>query len=145
MTNKLKLILTSDSDLVDSQIQTILCTISGIEISAKEKDLDRTFELIKVISPDLLILSINRLNSSAIEKLKRLNKQMIIIILSSNLSINFSNQWKEAGADYVFDLTVHLHNFIDVLCELLYQRQLRSMQSNKAADNFDSSQFDASI
>ncbi len=145
MTNNLKLILASDSDLVDSQIQTILCTISGIEISAKEKDLDRAFELIKIFNPDLLLLSVNKLNSSAIEKLKRLNKQMTIIILSSNLSSNFANQWKQAGADYVFDLTVHLHNFVDVLCELLYQRQLKSMQSNKDTEKPDSAQFDVII
>ena len=145
MTNKFNLILTCDSELVVSLIQAILGAISGIEISAIEKDIDRTFELIKDITPDLLILSVNRLDSSAVEKLKKINEQMVIIILSSNLSINFSSQWKEAGANYVFDLTVNLHNFIDVLCELLYQRQLKSMLSKKAFDNLDSSLFDASI
>ena len=132
----MNIILTTDSELLNERLQKILCEISSIEIIAIGKDMDETFALIKNYNPDALIISFNRITKDVFDKLKSIknnNPQIVAVVLSSFPFLQYRVQWKEAGADYVFDQAMQFSKMVDALCSLLYKRKFESMMKNKSS------------
>lgn len=137
-TNQVKVILTTDSELLNERLQKILCEITSIEIVAIGKNMDETFNLIKDFDPDALIISFNRITKDVFEKLRKIKNnfpQIAVVVLSSFPFLQYRIQWKEAGADYVFDQAMQFSKMIDALCSLLYKRKFESMLKNKSVKN----------
>ncbi len=132
----MNIILTTDSELLNERLQKILCEISSIEIIAIGKDMDETFALIKNYNPDALIISFNRITKDVFDKLKSIKNnspQIVAVVLSSFPFLQYRVQWKEAGADYVFDQAMQFSKMVDALCSLLYKRKFESMMKNKSS------------
>lgn len=132
---KMKVIITTDSEVLNERLQKMLDGIQSLEVAAKGKDMDEASELIASIKPDALIISFNRINTQVFNKLLEIRKikpHLVVIVLSSYPFVQYKIQWKEAGADFVFDQAMQFGKMIDVLCDLLYKQKLETLTVKKS-------------
>ncbi len=131
----MKLVITSDSEVLSTRLQSIFSGIVSVDIAAHTKDISEALNAINIFAPDVLILSQHRLDESIsndLKEIKLLHPHLLIIVLSDNTSSEYLNWWEKAGADYIFDKAFHFNRVVDVLCDLLYKQQLEAIQSGQA-------------
>jgi len=127
---KMKAIITTDSEILDKRLLTILTGISGLEIIASIKDIQEAFMFIKEFNPDILIVSPHHFTSASFDTLKEIrliNEKLLIIVLTQDNSIEYAKLWKSAGANYIFDQAMQFNRMVDVLCSLLYRKQFNAL------------------
>ena len=131
----MKIVITTDSEVLNDRLQKMLGGIHDIEIEAKGKDMDEALRLINSTEADALIISFNRINTQVFNKLIDIKKgkpDLVVIVLSSYPFVEYKIEWKKAGADYVFDQAMQFSKMVDVLCDLLYEKKLDILLSKKA-------------
>jgi len=133
----MKLVITSDSEVLRARLQSIFSGIASLEIVAQVKDMSETLNAINTFAPEVLILSLHRTDESVsnnLKEIKLLNQHLLIIVLSDDTSPEYLSWWKKAGADYVFDKAFHFNRVVDVLCDLLYKQQLDALHSGLSSN-----------
>lgn len=126
----MKAIITSDSEILNKRLLTILTGISGLEIIANLKDVHEALIYIKEFTPDILIISPHQLNTSSFDTLREirlLNENLLIIILTDDISFQYMKMWETAGANFVFDQAMQFNRMVDVICSLLYRKQFNAI------------------
>ncbi len=132
---KMKVIITTDSEILNERLQKILGGIQNLDAAGKGKDMDEALALVKSIQPDAMIISFNRITTQVFEKMKEIKKakpDLIVIVLSSYPFVQYKIQWKEAGANFVFDQAMQFGKMVDVLCDLLYKQKLETLIVKKS-------------
>ena len=131
----MKIIITTDSEVLNDRLQKMLNGIQNLEIAAKGKDLNEASDLIKQFNPEALIISFNRINGQVFEQLHEIKKNrpdLVVVVLSSYPFVQYKNHWREAGANFVFDQAMQFGKMVDVLCDILYKEKLETLLSTKA-------------
>lgn len=85
----MKIVITSDSDVLSARLLSIFSGIASLEIAALVKDISETQNAINIFSPEVLILSQHRLDESVsknLKQIKSLNQHLLIIVLSDDTS-----------------------------------------------------------
>lgn len=125
----LKLLITADSKLLSDRLHSIFSDISHLEIVASANNINETIDLINLCSPSVLLVAIHKLNQESLDGLRKIKDQkeeLITIVLSNNVSSIYIDQWRNSGADYIFDQAFQLNKVVDVLCDLLYKEQMKT-------------------
>ena len=130
----MKIIITTDSEVLNERLQKMLEGIQNLEVAAKGKDMEEAYQLVKSIQPDAVIISFNRIDTRVFSKLREIKKikpEMVVIVLSSYPFVQYKIQWEKAGADFVFDQAMQFGKMVDVLCDLLYKQKLEILLTKK--------------
>ena len=138
----MKAIITTDSEILDKRLLTILTGISGLEISASVKNVQEAFIFIKNIKPDVLIISPHHLTLTDFDSLKEIrvyNENLLIIILTSDTSSEYVKMWESAGANFVFDQAIQINKLVDVLCSILYKKHFNAIQTENSLNKIGKS------
>lgn len=135
---RMKIVITTDSEVLNDRLQKMLGGIQDIVVEAKGKDMDEACRLVNSTEADALIISFNRINTQVFNKLLEIKNgrpDLVVIVLSSYPFVQYKIEWKKAGADYVFDQAMQFSKMVDVLCDLLYKHKLGVLLSKKALTN----------
>lgn len=131
----MKTIITADSEILEKRILSILTGISGLEILASVKSVQEAFELTKLHDPEILIISLQRVNQSAFDALREIklfNEEITVIVLTPDSSSEYIKTWENYGANYILDQAMQINRLVDVLCDLLYKKQFNSIKTERA-------------
>ena len=118
----MKIIITTDSNLLHTRLLTILSSLKRLDIVADAKSIEEALTMSKVLSPDVMIFSFHHYDQSAFEKLQEIKKEKdrpVIIVLTGTPYSQTLTRWNEAGADYTFDLAFQFNQMVDKLGELM--------------------------
>jgi len=101
----MKVLLADDSQLILDRLQEMLCVFKGVEIVAALKNGKDSLELIKSLTPDLVIIDINMpklTGLQVLEAIKKENHKAKFIVLTFYASKYFQKKAISLGADYFF-------------------------------------------
>lgn len=105
--------------------ERIVCTLSelnGGEIAGQATNATETPELIRKVSPDVLVLEIRMLGGNGIDLLREIrrdNPVLLIIVLTGISERLYQKVCLTAGADYIFVKTTGLEKMLKVIEWLL--------------------------
>ena len=125
--------ISTDSSLLCSRLQMILSEIPEVNITRATKNLDEANDVIKNNDVQVLIVAFHSIAQTffkTLQEIKESNNDLIVIVLSNNPAKQYLTQWKNAGADHVFDQAFHFHKMIDVLSGRIYKNLLESLKSD---------------
>jgi DNA-binding NarL/FixJ family response regulator len=131
--NIMNIIASTDSPILYNGLVKILSELPEIEIIGVTKDLNEAEVAISKYDVHVFIIVFHNMQKSVFNKLKEIkehNHNLVVIVLSNNPADQYFTQWKNAGADYVFDLAFHFNKVVDVLSGYIYKNLLESLRSN---------------
>jgi two-component system, response regulator, stage 0 sporulation protein A len=118
----LKVFIGDDSALVREGFQALLGEEEHVDIVGVAENGDQTVELVRRLSPDLVILDTHMpaINSAAgglqaLEQIKQMTPAPLVIVFTAFPSQASRSKCKELGADYYFDKAFDLKEIIKTL------------------------------
>jgi DNA-binding NarL/FixJ family response regulator len=134
----MNIIVSTDSPLLYNRLETILSEFHDLRIMKVTKDLNETEIILRNCPAKVLITLFHKIDKSVLNKLKQIkcnNRKLVVIVLNNNPADQYLTQWKNAGANYVFDQAMHYNKLIDVLAGLIYKDLLTTLKSAKPIKN----------
>jgi YesN/AraC family two-component response regulator len=129
----MKILIADDSQLILDRLQEMLSDFKGAEIVAALKNGLDSLELIKDLSPDLVIIDINMPKLTGLQVLeaaKKENHKVIFIILTFYASKYFREKAISLGADYFFSKADDFEKVSEVVSNLLALEDKNRIQIN---------------
>jgi DNA-binding NarL/FixJ family response regulator len=134
----MNVIISTDSSLLYGRLSTIFSELPDVNIIGITKDLDEAETAISKNEAEVFITAFHNIQKTFFTKLKEIKKSnngLIVIVLNNNPADQYLTQWKNAGADYVFDQAMHFNKVIDVLSGLIYKNLLENLKSSLKANH----------
>lgn len=110
-----------DSDILRERLRSILSEIRRVEIIGEAQDALKAKEMLKKISPDVLILDIRMPKGSGMDILALVKKEkpkMKVIVLTNYPYPQYRKRCTELGAEYFLDKSKEFDKLPDVFKQL---------------------------
>ena len=114
----MRILLATDSDILRPRLWTILTEVPQAEMLQDVSEERMIVEAARSTNPDIIIIAfpgLGRSTNRVVPDLRRAKPGAVIIVLTTAFNEVNEGAWREAGATFVFDLTLQLDDFIDSL------------------------------
>jgi len=129
----MNVLICTESPALYNRLETMLSVLSDFIIINFTSNLAEAETASAKTDVQVLITAFHNIKKSYFKVLKRMknnNKNMVVIVLNNNPSDQYLIQWKEAGADFIFDQAMDVSKVVDVLTELGYKNLIENLRSN---------------
>jgi len=119
------LLIVDDSDLIRERLITLFKNNENISTILQAKNSSEAYDLFNSFSPDIVILDIRIPGDNGIvvlEKLKKINHTVKVIMLTSYPYEQYRRKSMELGADYFFEKSGDMNRIIEVCNKLIVNR-----------------------
>jgi len=120
-----KVFIADDSAVMRERLIEMLSELPGIEIIGQAQDGLEATNLIEKLNPDVAILDIRMPRENGIdvlEKIKKNNLALIVIMLTNYPYPQYRKKCMKAGAEYFFDKSTEFEKVTEVLKKLILSR-----------------------
>jgi len=117
----MNIVIVDDSVLVRARLERLLAENPRLKIVGHAGNSGEALQVITERKPEAVILDISMPGENGIEalkKIKNINKNIVVIILTNYTGKQFKASCYKAGADYFFDKSLEFQLVPDVLGEL---------------------------
>jgi len=124
----MRVLLADDSNLMISRLQEVLSDCKGVEIVGIAENGQIALEKTRQLVPDLLILDLKMPKMSGLNVLKEIrkdDKKMKIMVLTSFSSDDYGEKTLEFGANYFFSKVDDFEKVLPTVQELLKSKYRR--------------------
>ena len=124
MTEKLKVLIVEDSDVVKRRIRSLLKELAGVTVIGEAVNSKEAMAIIGVMSPDVVLLDIHLASGSGMDVLKdtkQLHPEIRVIVLTNYSDLHHRTKCRDAGADYFFDKSIEFEKVVDILQSMTKQ------------------------
>jgi DNA-binding NarL/FixJ family response regulator len=129
----MKVLLADDSELIIERLSELLNMYGQIEIIGSYKNGRDALEGMKTLNPDLATIDLNMPEMNGIDvltEIRKINKDLKIIILTFYSSARYKDIAIKAGADYFFNKVDDFEEVSMVVAGILWKRGLNQMLKN---------------
>lgn len=101
MSRKIRLLITDDEEHVRQLLRVVCNSISGVEVVDEASDGEQLIAKFKQLLPDVVLLDINMPKVTGVEalkKIKEIDPETVVVMLTSLNSIDVVRECIEAGA-----------------------------------------------
>ncbi len=125
MQNKnINVAIVDDSQVIRQRINDKLSSINGIRVLWQAEDIKDSYESLEKQLPDAVILDIQLPSGNGIELLehiKKLDKDIVVIMLTNYPINQFRKKCCDAGADFFFDKSTEFEKVFSVLKSMAHR------------------------
>ncbi len=125
----MRILLATDSEIMRPKLRAIISEIPNVEcVSDVADEVNVVCEVLSTC-PDVVVVVLpkfGRLGTGVVPVIRRINPDVIIVVLTLPFNSAGEEVWKEAGATFVFSLTTQLNQFIDCLTALSYEKAVKN-------------------
>ena len=117
----LKVFLVEDSQLLRTRLRAMLSLIPGLQVIAEAETEAEALAGILAKRPDVVVLDLYLSSGNGLEVLrlvKQTHPEIIVIILTNHDNRQYRERCMALNADYFFDKTKHIEEFLHVLKKL---------------------------
>ena len=110
--------IVENSAIILKNLSSMLSDMPGVAVIGHAADEAGAIERINALRPDVVTLDLRLQSGSGLGVLKNIKKHhagIKIMILTNRIEKAYVNHYKCAGADYVFDKTNQLTQFLEAL------------------------------
>jgi DNA-binding NarL/FixJ family response regulator len=121
MTNKLNILLVDDSEIIISNLETILADLDNVHSIENARSVAFAKYVLKEEETDIAILDISLPDGNGLELLKwakKLFPKLTVIIFSNNADEVHRSIATEYGADYFFDKSTQAEELVQTVSVL---------------------------
>jgi DNA-binding NarL/FixJ family response regulator len=118
----MKIFIADDSAVVRERLKEMLSEIPEVKIIGQAEDGLQATNLIEELNPDVVVLDIRMPRGNGIdvlEKIKKNNPALIVIMLTNYPYPQYRKKCMKAGADYFFDKSSEFEKVTEVLEKLI--------------------------
>jgi DNA-binding NarL/FixJ family response regulator len=129
----MRVLLADDSALIIERLSEMLKMYGKTEIVGTYKNGKDALEGMKVLNPDLAIIDINMPEMSGIDvvsEIRKVNREIKIIILTFYSSARYKDLAMKAGADYFFNKVDDFEEISMVIAGILWKKGINQMLKN---------------
>lgn len=122
---RLTVLLLEDSALIGARQARMLRSIEEVELLALAREPRAALLAAQILLPDIVILSLSRYGRSglsALQGLRRMRRQAIVVVLSNCAAPPMRSACLRAGASYFFDKTMEFDALRSTLLRLAAQK-----------------------
>lgn len=113
----IKVLLVEDSALVCDRIKELL-PIEIVELVGQAEDEEEALELIRKLSPDVIVLDLRLRQGDGFDVLRQIKKQRpapTVVVLTNYANLQYQGICKDLGADFFLDKSHEFHLLSNVL------------------------------
>ena len=115
----LKILLATDSEMLRYRLMTLIEEIPDTEIICSVSNVKQVLNEVKSLKPDVAIISFPKFGQSNARLAPTLgNLKPSVPVIALTTTSNYVDEWRRAGASYVFDLAFQLKEFCACLVNL---------------------------
>jgi DNA-binding NarL/FixJ family response regulator len=121
----MKIVIVDDSPIIRARLITMLDDIDSLEIVGQANSGQDAIDVVSRLNPDAIILDIRMPGLTGVdvlERLKRTNPRMLIIMMTNYPYQQYRERCMAAGADYFFDKSTEFDKIIGVFAESAQSR-----------------------
>jgi DNA-binding NarL/FixJ family response regulator len=119
----MKIVIAEESPAVSTRLVAMLSEIEGVSIMGFAHTVTQAMEMVSASVPDVAIVGFLHPRGSAVDLLRTIhrgNPAMKVLVLTTHVA-EFKQQYREAGAAFVFDKISELDVMVDILTLLCLQ------------------------
>ena len=117
--SKKSILIVDDSDFIRERLVALCDEIENIGLVLEAKNSDQAYSQFTLLSPEIVILDIHIPGDNGIkvlENLRKISKEVKIIILTNYPYDQYRKKCIELGADYFFDKSGDMNRILEI-CE----------------------------
>ena len=114
----MKVLVVDDSDVVRERLCNLLKPLPGIEVLAQARSAEKAEQLLKEISPDIVVLDIHMPDKSGIallEEIKQHSPSPTVIMLTNYAFTEYRFRCLNAGASYFFEKSTEFEQVVELI------------------------------
>jgi len=119
----LKVVMVEDSPVVAGRIRNMLNESGEISIVGEAFNSKEALVILKIMSPDIILVSLNltaKNGISFLKEIRQLRPTIKMMVLSNQSETYFRNLCLESGADFFFDKSTEFEKIPGALAALHY-------------------------
>jgi DNA-binding NarL/FixJ family response regulator len=116
----MKIVIVDDSPIIRARLITMLDDIDSLEIVGQANSGQEAIDVVSRLNPDAMVLDIRMPGLTGVdvlERLKKTNPRMLIIMMTNYPYQQYRERCMAAGADYFFDKSTEFDKIIGVFAE----------------------------
>ncbi|MBC8198162.1 MAG: hypothetical protein H8E60_09780 [Candidatus Marinimicrobia bacterium] len=117
----MNVLIIENSKILKERYTRLLSSINSIEMLTLSALTDQSFDFIKNLNPEVIIIAqelVTSIKINLIQKIKENNSKTIIISLCSKPFPQINEKYKEFGADYILDKSTEFNKLSEIFKEL---------------------------